>query len=339
MTFDIFNNDAFSLASLTDAIKDRPYVPSMVRNMNLFETVPVSTTAIQMERTSKGISLVKTSPRGSAPEYAGRDGRTLRTATAHHLISGFRIEADEVQNLRAFGSESELETAMNLYNNKMEEQNNNHDLTEEYHMLGALQGKVFDADGTTELDNWFTFWSVAQPAEISFDFSATEAVLRTQIRDKVQREMIKKGEGFLTDSTRIVAFCGDNFFDAINSHKAYTGTTQNPMEAQRLSDEYGTAYPSMNFAGVDWVNYRGTTDGKVSIATDEVKFFPTNARGLFKKAQSPAPYMETVNTLGQKRYVKTFRDNERDMWIKGEITSCPLYYCTRPEVLLRGKKA
>ena len=339
MTFDIFNDDAFSLATLTDAIEDRPYVPSMVRSLNLFDVEPVSTTAIQMERTKKGISLVKTSPRGSAPEYAGREGRTLRTATAHNLISGFRIEADEIQNLRAFGKDGELETAMNLFNNKLESENLNHDLTEEYHMLGAIQGRVFDADGTTELDNWFTFWGLTQPTNISFDFSADEATLRKLIRDKVQRELLKKGEGILTEGTRITAFAGDNFFDAINSHPAYAGKDINPVEAQRLSEEFGTAYPTMHFAGVDWINYRGTSDGKVGIGTDEVKFFPRGVRGLFKKAQAPAPYMETVNTLGKARYVKTFRDTQRDMFVNAEITSCPLYYCTRPEVLLRGVKA
>jgi hypothetical protein len=338
MTFDIFDNDAFSLDSLTDAIEDRPYVPSMVRSMNLFETESVSTTSIQMERTKKGISLVSTSPRGSEPEYLGREGRTLRAASVHHLNEGFRIEADEVQNLRTFGKESELETAMSLYNKKMERVNDNMDFTEEKHMLGAIQGKVLDADDTL-LDDWFSFWGITQTANISFDFTADEATLRKLIRDKVQRQMLKNGEGVLTEGTKITAFCGDNFFDALNSHESYTGNTHTSPEAQRLTEEFGTAYPTMHFAGVDWINYRGDSAGKVAIGTNDVRFFPRGVRGLFKKAQAPAPYMETVNTLGKARYVKTFRDLQRDMWIKGEVTSCPLFYCTRPEVLLKGSKA
>ncbi len=43
--------------------------------------------------------------------------------------------------------------------------------TKEYHRLGALQGKLLDADGTSVIENYFEAYGIADPAVVEVDFA------------------------------------------------------------------------------------------------------------------------------------------------------------------------
>jgi hypothetical protein len=47
--------------------------------------------------------------------------------------------------------------------------------TLEAHRLGALQGKILDADGTTVVRDFWAEFGISEPAEIFFDFAAIAA--------------------------------------------------------------------------------------------------------------------------------------------------------------------
>ncbi len=340
-TIDIFNNDAFGVVSLTDAVEGMDYQPSLLRDMNLFEKTPVRTTTIAMERKDGVISLIAVSERGAPLDENKKDGRTIRHASATRLAKGDTIYADELQNVRAFGSETETqavqtEVAMRLANIQQDME-----LTEENMYLGAIQGKVIDADGKTVVYDWFDFWGVTPAAVVNFDLAAAspvEGVLKKKCL-KIKRDMMKAGKGAFTNQTVIVGLCGDNFFDDLVAHSEVTGKTINPAEAQMLANEFGMAYTAIKFGEIIFINYRGTDDGStVSIGTDAVRFFPKGARGVFKHALAPAEFMPFVNTLGRDRYAMTIPDRDRGAFTRVELYSYPLVYCTRPEMLLSGKR-
>ena len=338
---DIFENDAFSVVSLTDAIQDVEYKPSLLRDMGLFEKVPVRTTTIAMERKDGVISLIPVSDRGAPIIEGTKQGRNIRHAVATRLAKGDTIYADELQNVRAFGKETEVQAVQTEVALRMNGIQEDMELTEENMFLGAVQGKVLDADGKTVLYDWFDFWGVAPVATIDFDLdNATPATgaLKKKCRALV-RAMTKSGKGAFTPQTEIVALCGDNFFDDLCSHGEVTGNTITPMEAQRLISEFGTAYGTEKFGGITWINYRGTDDDStVTIKTDECKFFPRKAKGVFKHALAPAEFMPYVNTLGKERYAMTIPDRDRGAFTRVELYSYPLVYCTRPELLRTGKR-
>ena len=50
-TFDIFNNDAFSVTSLTDAMREIKYVPSFISSLGLFETTSIDTLRAEIRAT------------------------------------------------------------------------------------------------------------------------------------------------------------------------------------------------------------------------------------------------------------------------------------------------
>jgi len=340
-TIDIFNEDAFSVVSLTDAVEAVEYQPSLLRDMGLFEKVPVRTTAIAMERKDGVISLIPTTDRGAPIIEGKKEGRNIRYANATRLAKGDTIYADELQNVRAFGSETEIQAVQAEVADRLNGLQMDMELTEENMFLGAVQGKVLDADGKTVIYDWFDFWGVSQPSIIDFDLdnaSPAPGALKKKCKE-VTRGMQKAAKGAFTPQTEIIALCGDDFYDDLVAHKEVETANNNTAEAVRLSNEFGTAYSAIRFGEITWINYRGTDDGsKVAIGTDEVKFFPRRARGVFKHALAPAEFMPFVNTRGRERYAMTIPDRDRQAFVRVELYSYPLVYCTRPEVLFRGKR-
>jgi hypothetical protein len=62
---DIFNDDAFSVTSLTMLMRDIKYVPSYVSKMGLFTTSSVDTLDIAIEKDADAnVFIVPASPRG-----------------------------------------------------------------------------------------------------------------------------------------------------------------------------------------------------------------------------------------------------------------------------------
>jgi len=340
-TIDIFNDDAFSVVSLTDAVDAVEYQPSLLRDMGLFEKQPVRTTTIAMERRDGVISLIPVSERGEPLDQATKGKRNIRHASAGRLAKGDTIYADELQNVRAFGKETETQAVQKEVATRFAGIQQDMELTEENMFLGAIQGKVLDADGKTVLYDWFDFWGVSQPTEIDFDLdnaSPATGALKKKCK-QVIRGMQKASKGAFTPKTEVIGFCGDNFFDDLVAQVEELVTTINPADATMLANEFGTAYGAIKFGEIIWINYRGTDDdSKLTIGTDKVRFFPRKAKGVFKHALAPAEFMPYVNTLGKERYAMTIPDRDRGAFTKVELYSYPLVYCTRPELLFRGKR-
>lgn len=335
MGMNIFENDAFSEVTLTDAIAEMDYQPSLLRDMGIFEKQPSRTTGIMLEKKSGTNRLVPVSQRGAPLTEAEKLKRNIRTVETHRLAIASTTYATEVQNIRAFGKETVLSQVQDIVAEGVAQSHGDIELTEENMMLGAVQGIVVDADGSTVLNNWFTFWDIPQPTEIAFDFAnATVAELKANIKG-VQRAIVDSAKGLAV--REVIALCGDDFFDALIAHEAYTGNSINPLEAQRLVDEFGKAYSKVSLGEITWINYRGSeSESEVSIATDKVSFFPI-AKGLFKHGLGCAEFGEYINTLGRERYALTIRDRDRDAWVQTELYTYPLFYCTNPSVLKKGR--
>ncbi|MCD1621247.1 major capsid protein, partial [Salipiger manganoxidans] len=63
-----------------------------------------------------------------------------------------RITADDIDNIRAFGSETEMMQAQDEVLNRQEELRGSIDITREWHRARAIQGSVLDADGSELVD-------------------------------------------------------------------------------------------------------------------------------------------------------------------------------------------
>ncbi|MGE0724261.1 MAG: major capsid protein [Alphaproteobacteria bacterium] len=341
-SMDIFRSDAFSLVALTLALEATPYVPQRLGQLNLFTPKPVTTTSIQIEDRAGKLSLIQTSIRGQPLEQMAETKRKIRNFSTVRLAKGDKLTADQIQNLRAFGTESELASVQAEVARKMvgpgglREQV---DLTHENMRLGAVQGILKDADGST-ITNFFTEFGVVQPDEVDFDLSAASPASGV-VREKcngIVRAMMKAAAGAWTPSTMVHALCGDAFWDRLTAHKEVRETYLNTQQAADLRE--GNAYETFRYGGIVWENYRGTDDGTtMGVHTDKAVFFPVGAPGVFEVAFAPGETFDTVNTPGKPFYAMTLPDLKRNAYVDLEIYSYPLFYCTRPLMLQRAKRA
>ena len=324
MHMDIFNDDAFSVVSLTKAIEDTPFVPGRVGQLGIFSEEGVSTTSISIEKIGSTVSLVPAASRGSSGRPMGNDKRQMIPFTATHLPQRASILADEVQNLRAFGSESEVETAQRLMNRKLAKMRRDLDTTIEYQRIGAIKGSILDSDGTTELLNLHTAFGTSVTSH-----SLVLGTAGTPVRNKVieARRKMEAALGGLTYSGARV-LCSASFFDALVGHAKVEAAFDRYMNGEFLrEDQRGGFY----FAGVFWEEYRGQVGATKFIADGEAWMVPEGVPDLFVTNYAPADYMETVNTLGQAYYAKQ-EPKDFGKGIDVETQSNPIHICTRPAV-------
>ncbi len=337
---DIFNDAAFSTTSLTDAINELKFKPGRIGEMGLFSDSGVDTTTIVIEKKGDILTIVPPTPRGAPGTTIGKEKRDLRSLIIPHFEINDAIYAEEVQGVRAFGTERQLETVMMKVGQRQQTHVINFAVTEEHARMGAVKGIVIYADGSTL--NLFNEFGVTPEAEIDFDLD-NAAPAEGAVRKKcatLTRKMsdVLGGVAF----TGIHAFVGDNFFDDLLSHPEVRETFKGWSEAQILRDGYigsnRSSYGIFEFGGIVWENYRGANiGGNTFIESDKAHFFPTGVPGLFKTAYAPADYNDTVNTIGHRLYNKQYRmQNDKGVHLDTQMNA--LQYCTRPKVLMKGKR-
>lgn len=340
-TMDIFKGDAFTLVEMSDALNKVPYKPSFLGSLGIFEPKPIRTETVAIEKKENTLALVEASKRGDPLKQQAGIKRDIRDFRTVRLAKGDTLQASEIAGVRAFGSESEMQSMQSEVMERMIRLRDDIELTHENHRLGAIQGTVLDADGATVIRNWFTEWAISQAAEIDFDLdnaAPAEGAVK-KLCNGVVRAMARAGKGAFGPGTEIIGLCGDNFYDDLTTHKEIRDTYKNQVAATELRGPYADVFDSFRYGGITWINYRGTDDGTtVTIPTDKVKFFPKGARGVFKHVMSPGESFDIVNTPGKPFYAITVPDRDRNMHVDLEVYSYPLYVCTRPEMLLRGKR-
>ena len=333
---DVFRNDAFSMISLTDAINKIPFVPRQVGRLGIFEERRVATTTVSLEERNGVLTLLPTKQRGQAGSLLAPVKRTQRALKVPHVPHNDNIKADEIQNVREFGTMDQLQSMQTVVNQRLRDMAANHDATLEHLMLGAVKGTVVDSDGSTVIHNLFTEFGVSQHTEIDFDLdNATPAAgaLRKKCHDvwrKIQDALLN------VPFTGVHAFCSPQFFDDLVSHPEVTQAYERWMSGELLRT--GLARRGFEIFGITFEEYRGEVNAVKFVADDKAHFFPVGAPGVYQIYYAPADYMETVNTLGLPRYAKISPDERFQKFVEVETQSNPLVLCTYPRALIQGKR-
>lgn len=330
---DIFNNDAFSVQSLTKAINETPYQPMLIGELGLFSEEGVSTTSVSIEKKGTTLSLVPSRVRGAPGEPSSNDKRTLIPINTVHLPQRGAVIADEVQNVRAFGSESELETVQTLVNNKLAKMRRNLDVTIEWQRIGAIKGQVLDADGSSVLLDLLTTFGVSQQThDLLLDNDATK--VKIKIVEAQRKAEIALG-GLMHRG--YIALCGIGFFDALVGHPAVEKAYDRWLDGAFLREvqrSQNSGAPGFNFCGVSWHEYKGAVSGQTFVGANDAYLIPMGVPDLFVTHYAPADYMETVNTNGLPYYAKQemMRMNKG---VELEAQSNPISICTRPNAIVK----
>ncbi|TBW37541.1 major capsid protein [Azotobacter chroococcum] len=333
-SLDIFNGDAFGAVSLTNAINTSPEgqrVPALLDS--LFEEEGVNTTSVFIERENDSLALVPAGERGAPADVTTGTQRDVVPFRTLHLPTRSTIRADEVQGVRAFGSESELETVMELVGKRLLKQRRRLEATIRFQRAGAVTGKIYDADGQRLLLDLHQQFGIEQQSHAMALGNDATKVLAKIVEAK------RKAEDAIADSGIIsgwLAVCGRGFWDAFVSHDATTEAWNRFQDGQFLrSDLRQTGF---QFGGVEWQEFYGKVGGVEFIGSDDAYLIPLGVDGLLVTKYAPADYMDTVNTMGQKFYASQ-EPLPHNKGIDLEAQSNPLSICTRPRAIIKLTKA
>lgn len=332
MHFDIFNNDAFSVSQLTLAMNDLPHTPSRIREMGLFSEQGIATTTISIEKVGQTVKLVASAPRGSRGQSQGADKRNMRSFSIVHLPQSDAVVADEIQNLRAFGSETEVQTLQTVVSQKLGNMRTNLDVTIEFQRMGAIKGQVLDADGTTViLDLYDAFGVTQQTQNMELDDDATKVKQKCV---EVQR-MVESALGGLAYNA-LTGFCSPGYFDAMTGHAAVERAYDRWMDGEflRVQQRNMNGGGGFWYGGIFWEEYRGQVDGIDFIEDGDAFVVPSGVPNLFKTYYGPADYVETVNTVGLPYYARQYMRQD-GKGVELESQSNPLHLNTRPRSVIK----
>lgn len=326
-----FSSDGFNMLALTAAINHLPNKYGLLNEMNLMPIRSVTNRNIAIEEFHGQLALLPTMPVGSSGTVGDRGRRTVRSLYIPHIPHLDIIKPEEVQGVRAFGSENSTDALTNVMLRKLQSLRNKHAITLEHLRIGALKGIILDADGSI-LYNLFDEFKITQTT-FNFNLFDNNIDVRRKCLDlKRHMEDNLRGE-IMTDVECLVS---SEFFDALTGHekviKAYE-LWQNG-EAARSDMRQGFL-----FGGILFKEYRGTAvdmngTARRFIAEAEGHAFPVGTMNTFATYVAPADFMETVNTPGQELYVKQ-KMVDFDRGIEVHSQSNPLPICHKPAILVK----
>jgi len=318
----IFEDDAFSVPSLTAAINEQEYLPGRISSLGLFREEGTTNLTVQVEKDGDTLALVPAGERGSSGLVVGGSKRNLIPFNTVHLPERFTIKADEIQGIRAFGTRTELQSVQDVVNRRLAKARRQLDATHEFQRMGALNGQILDADGKTVLLDIYKSFGVNRQ-KMSMGLNDPEADLRVNAGEALDMQADALGS---VTSSGSRAFCGKNFWNKLVSHKSVKQTYLNTLQAASLR---GDARESFEFGGIVWERYRGKVAGVLFVHDDKALLVPEGVPDLYISVFAPADYMETVNTEGLPYYSK-LEPLPFNKGVAGEAQSNPLHLCTRP---------
>nr|WP_143755160.1 major capsid protein [Caulobacter sp. B11] len=216
----VFRSSLFQMTELTAAINESETPPQRFAELGIFQEKGVRTTSVFIEKKGSTLSLVPTAPRGDPGTPMHTNKRTGIEFRIPHIPVTDQILADEIQDVRTFGSESDLEGVQGVRDEKLGNMALSLDNTLEYHRLGAVQGLVLDADGSTIYD-YFDEFGITEPDTIHFDLDAAWAEadggrirgLIGGVKNDIRRRPSRTAQAFAA-----VLCCGEDFFSKLSNH-------------------------------------------------------------------------------------------------------------------------
>ncbi|WP_057466109.1 major capsid protein [Pseudovibrio sp. POLY-S9] len=327
---DIFNDDAFSVQSLTATVNQMPYRPRQISKSGLFEEDSVTTTLVSVELKDGKLGLIEPSARGGPGETTSDEDRKLVPFQVDHYQRDDAVRADEVQNVPAFGSENEVEQVLDRVKSKLDRHLDDCDMTIEHQRVGAIKGLVKSRSGAT-LHNLYSRFDIAVPPAISLNLGNEDAKVDELLAVDVQHSIEDSLDAFY-DGFHV--YTGREFHLKLWGHKRIRETFLATSGAAQLRQAVPDTFTVGSFTFERYKTGAGASAnaGGAYIAHDEARVVPVGVPGLFITRFAPADYIETVNTPGLPRYAKQY-PQANGKGVSLEIQTNAISLCTQPAAL------
>ena len=337
---DIFKGDGFSAMALGEAVRLIPNQWGLIGAMGLFTSKSIRGTKFSVEMKNGVIQLVQSSERSTPLPGQATGKRKMVDFRTERFGLKSRITADDIDNIRAFGSETELKQAQDEVIERQIEMRGSIDITREYHRACALQGIVKDADGSDLLDLFDKFEVTRKTVDFVLGTAATDLAKKCK---EVTRHVKVNLLGDV--SSGVMGLISPDFTDKLMAHADFKERYkyyQNANGGDPLRDDTSDGF---DFGGIRWKEYLaeasvpqedGTSVTRSFIPAGDASFFPIGTRQTFRTFNGSPDYVGMANTPGQDFYSAVFPDRQEDRYVDVEAMMQNMQICTRPGVLVRG---
>lgn len=320
------NDSQYGIRPMTDSINKLPANPSIIRALGIFKPEYQTTTSVAVEVKAGVLSLVSAKPRGTPGDpVATTDRGTRHSFEMLHLPKNEIVRADDVQNVRAFGTDNKAQTVAEKVNDKLADMKSDIEYTREHLMLGALSGKILDADGTPLVDIYDRFGLTRK--KINWNLSGATSNVGVMIDDAV-RELSKKRGGEPVNGW--IVLCSPEFMQAVVYHKTVTALYERYQDGAIYrgdSTSVGFEHKKLKFIDYDHVFESG-----LQIAAGEAIILPAGTKNVFKEYFAPADTGAAVNSKAMAYYASREKLGHDKGWSL-EAQSNPLPLMLRPELV------
>lgn len=322
MFTDIVNHDAFTQLSLTAAITKGTFVPQQLATTGLWQEAGTMSPTALIEELQEIVGQAPVKPRGAPGTVVLNDKRKLRSVVIPHIPQVGRITADEIRNLRAFGSDQQTESLTNMRDQQLAKMRRKIDTTREAHRLLNLKNKFIDANGDEALLS--TFFGVSAPASISLALNSDS----TKVLDKCA-QIIDAVEAALDETyEEINVQCDPTMWGPLISHpkvmEVYLGYAG-------AAERAGNILQSFVFGNIRWHRYRGTSASRVG--EKRAYAYPTGVDNMFITRFAPSTWLDSLGVEGLPYYARARMSEQMDAVIL-DSQSNPVNMCTRPNAVI-----
>lgn len=331
---DALESGKFTLDQLTAAINNTQVPQMRIAELGIYKESGINTKNADIEYKNGKLNLIPETQRG-------RDGTPLDDADRKtynfksiHLKPTWDIYADEIMDIRAFGSMTELQQLDDVINDKQSEARIAIDLTIEWLRMGGIFGKVIGAKGNVIVD-LFQHFGIKESdgvSHVDFNGNRLPAELLNIKRDS------ERNQGGMK-SRRYRGFATADYMDQMLLNNEFYKAFRDQNNGQALRDDMR--------GGVLWQNtFWEEYDLTIGEGKEQKRFlgdkgydavvFPEDRPDLFLTRFAPADYNETIGSRGLPYYSKS-KVKDYDRGVEGEAQSNPINVCTQPLAVRRIK--
>ena len=328
-------NSLFRVNQLTDAINNKEINTGFFSKKGLFSPKPLNSNMILLEEKDGYLKILEARPQGSTGQGLPTESRALRTFKCPHFPIDTHISANDVGNVREFGSEMQQSLA-NQVAEHLGQHKEAHELTKEYLLVTALQGKAVDGAGNILMDS-FAEYGVTQEV-----FNFADMTTQNKI-EKTFRDILRIHDDHLIGdrSTGAEMACGRELYDAIFDNEIVKKYYLNASESRkRLESDNRRGFYIEGVFIYEYADKIKQPNGsyKQFLSTTESIIYPLGTSNTFKNYICPADFNETVQTYGREYYAKV-ESAPMGRGYNFHSQSNILPVCLRPKVLVKMIKA
>ncbi|KPU83617.1 hypothetical protein JI58_08355 [Marinosulfonomonas sp. PRT-SC04] len=323
----------FDIVTLTATVNDLPFVPGQMGALGIFDEEGVPTTSVKVEEQNGKLDVIEPSARGGPGQTIDDEDRQTFTFEVDHYEINDSVNADEIQGIRMFGTDDQLEVMENRIDTKLARHARSMDTTLEHQRIGAAKGIVVSGKGRV-LHNLYDRFNLSVPAPIVLGLNGSVAGIASKIKGDV---VFAIEDQLDANYDHIHALCGRDFHAALWEEKEVRETYMADNEGYRLRDGAPDVF---TIGQVTFERYRTGRRAKAAnvagafIADNEARVFPVGVPDLFITRFAPGDWNGLPNTMGLPRYTRLKpMYNDKGYHLDSQMNS--LSICTMPKTLMK----